>query len=207
MRILLATPLIDGRADREFISGLISSNGLYAGWACLEGCSNISCARDALAAQFLAGDCDRLVFIDGDIGFSRDDLARLSRAPVSLVSGLYPAKTRDLPWTFRPEPGVAVSEAGLVPVRDVPCGFLGIDRRVLDDLAASGLCPSYDYRGKAQRHFFQSGVSEGEFLSEDYFFSALARRVGHRPYIDPEIRLRHVGRYVYQRTAAEPPRE
>lgn len=205
IKALLATPLIDGRADREFVSGLIASQGLYHAWACVEGQSHISLARDLLTAQFLATDCDRLVFIDGDIGFTRAHLARLLAAGRSLVSGLYPAKTRDMPWTFRTtsgEPGTDLgphADAGLVRVRYAPCGFLCVERRVFDDLALSGTCPPYTFRGQSLRHFFQSGVVDGKFLSEDFYFSALATRAGHPPHVDPEIKLRHLGRTAYQR--------
>ena len=37
LKPLIATPLIDGRAEREFINGLISCQSLYHGWACVEG--------------------------------------------------------------------------------------------------------------------------------------------------------------------------
>jgi hypothetical protein len=202
VKALIATPLIDGRADREFINGLIACHGLYHAWACLEGQSHICVARDLLSAQFLATDCDRLIFIDGDIGFARSDLERLLRAKQSLVSGLYPAKSAEMAWTFRPEGPRAATGAehgGLVPVRYAPCGFLSIDRRVFVDLAACGSCPPYPFEGKTLNHFFQSGVIEGDFLSEDYFFCELARRAGHPPFVDPAVRLRHVGRSVFQR--------
>lgn len=206
-KALVATPLIDGRADREFVSGMISSQGLYYAWACVEGQSHISLARDLLASQFLASDCDRLVFIDGDIGFSRPQLARLLGAARSLVSGLYPAKTSEMPWTFRADArdasalagGSTPGDDGLLPVRYVPCGFLSVDRRVFDDLLRGGRCARYVYRGQELHHFFQSGVVDGVFLSEDFFFSHLARAAGHPAFVDPEIRLRHVGRAVYQR--------
>lgn len=202
MKAFIATPLIDGRADREFINGLLASQGLYHAWACVEGQSHICVARDTLAGQFMATDCDRLIFIDGDIGFSRDDLARLLRADRSLVSGLYPAKAPGMAWTFRTDstaPATPVTPSGLTPVRYAPCGFLSIERRVFDDLLAGGSCPGYGLHGQKLHHFFQSGVVDGVFLSEDYYFCELARRAGHPPFIDPAIRLRHIGRNVYQR--------
>lgn len=61
MKALLATPLLNGTADREFITGLLQAHGLYAGWICLEGQANISRARDLLVAQFMATDCTTLV--------------------------------------------------------------------------------------------------------------------------------------------------
>ncbi len=207
MRTLIATPLIDGRAEREFINGLIACQGLYHAWACIEGQSHISLARDMLANEFLASDCERLVFIDGDIGFDRAHLERLLSASATLVSGAYPAKSPERPWTYRPEtpPADPKSTSGAAPalqaVRDAPCGFLCVHRRVFEDRSSSNWCPSYTLRGQSLRHFFQSGVIDGHFLSEDYFFCDLARRAGHPPYVDSRIRLRHIGRAVYWRDA------
>jgi hypothetical protein len=199
---LIATPLIDGRADREFINGLIACQGLYHGWACAEGMSHISLARDLLAAQFLASGCDRLIFVDGDIAFTRGDFERLLATDKSLVSGMYPRKTPDKNWSFKtdtPGPGEPLPSKGLIPVRFAPCGFMRIERRVFSDMVASGACPEYSVEGNTLNHFFQTGVVDGAILPEDYYFCELARRAGHPPFVDCGIRLRHVGRAVYER--------
>lgn len=200
MKVLLATPLIDGRGDREFINGLLQSQGLYYAWACVEGQSHISLARDLLAGQFLDSTCDTLVFVDGDIGFTREDLETLLQAQRPLVSGMYARKFKDGPWLYRPETPPASPDPaidGLLPVRGVPTGFLRIERVVFQRLIDSQLCPAYSMNGQKLHHFFQSGLRDGSFLSEDYFFSELARSAGFQPYIHPRIRLKHVGRAIY----------
>ena len=201
MQALIATPLYDGRAERDFINGLLQCHGLYYAWACIEGQANISLARDLLAAQFLASDCTTLVFIDGDIGFQRADLQRLLASPHSVTSGLYPRKRADGDWVFQPLlDAPPASDDKLFQVRHAGAGFLKIERRVFTDLIASGSFPSYPGAdGQTTHHFFASGVVEGEFLSEDYYFSEIATRAGHPVYIDPHIRLCHVGRWTYRR--------
>jgi hypothetical protein len=101
--------------------------------------------------------------------------------------------------TVSPEPDEALPAKGLIPVRYAPCGFLSIERRVFDGIAKSGSCPTYSYEGHTVNHFFQTGVVDGEILPEDYFFCELARRAGHAPFVDTAIRLRHIGRAVYER--------
>jgi hypothetical protein len=201
---LIATPLIDGRADLEFVNGLIGCQGLYHGWACVAGLAHISLARDLLAAQFLAGSCDQLIFIDGDIAFTRADLEALLASDKSLVSGMYPRKGPGGSWSFKTgslRPDEPLPAKGLIPVRYAPCGFLRIDRRVFDDIAKSGSCPQlkYSFEGHPVHHFFQTGVIDGELLPEDYYFCELARRASHQPFVDTAIRLRHIGRAVYER--------
>jgi hypothetical protein len=201
VKALVATPLYDGRAERDFINGLLQCHGLYYAWACIEGQANISLARDLLAAQFLASDCTTLVFIDGDIGFQRADLQRLLASPHSLVSGLYPRKRADGEWVYQPLlDAPPASEDKPFQVRHAGAGFLKIERRVFTDLIASGSFPSYPGAdGQITHHFFASGVVAGEFLSEDYYFSEIASRAGHPVYIEPRIRLSHVGRWTYRR--------
>jgi hypothetical protein len=202
MKALIATPLYDGRAERDFINGLLQCHGLYYAWACIEGQANISLARDLLAAQFLASDCTTLVFIDGDIGFQRTDLERLLASPHSVTSGLYLRKRANAEWVFQPVLGAeAPPRDKPFQVRHAGAGFLKIERRVFQDLIASGSFPSYPGAdGQTTHHFFASGVVDGEFLSEDYYFSEIATRAGHPVYVDPRIRLAHVGRWTYSRS-------
>jgi hypothetical protein len=188
-------------ADREFINGLLQCHGLYHAWACLEGQANISLARDQLADQFLATDCTTLVFIDGDIGFQRSDLQRLLSSPHSITSGLYPRKRAAAEWVFVAADGApaTIESTAPFPVRRAGTGFLRIERQVFLDLIASGLCTPFMDAGRRLHHFFPTGVENGEYLSEDYFFCELAAKVGHRVFVDPQIRLRHVGRWVFSR--------
>jgi hypothetical protein len=200
MKVLLATPLHSGAAEREFINGLLESHGLYASWACLEGQANISRARDQLAASFLAGDCDTLVFVDGDIGFKRADFERLLASPFAVTGGLYPRKTAQKPFVCAPQPDLAPPVPGNEDyrlVRRLGTGFLRIDRSAFETLIQKKIAVPYPLDGAQLHQFFPSGVIDGVFLSEDYFFCELLARAGLAIHIDTRIRLRHVGRFIY----------
>jgi hypothetical protein len=201
MKVLISTPLHDGRADRDFINGLLQCHGLYYAWACVEGQANISLARDMIAAQFLASDCTTLVMIDGDIGFGRHDLEALLRSPHSVTSGMYPRKRDQGGWVFVPfssDADKAIASGTPFRVRHAGAGFLRVERRVFTDLIKSGNMATYPGAdGQTTHHFFRSGVVGKEFLSEDYSFCELAAQAGHATYIDPKIRLRHIGRRIY----------
>jgi hypothetical protein len=206
MKALLATPLHTGSADREFIVGLLQAHGLYAGWTCLDGHANICRARDLLVAQFLATDCTTLVFIDGDVGFGRDDLQRLLAAPVPICSGLYQRKNGSGDWVCHPQPGDAPlnrDHPELRSVARVGAGFLRIDREVFEKLILGGHVVDYPVNETRVHQFFPTGVLNGEFVSEDYYFCALAARAGYSIHIDTRIKLKHVGRLVYQATSLD----
>jgi len=203
MKALLATPLHSGAAEREFIIGLLQAHGLYAAWTCLEGQANISRARDILAAQFLASDCTSLVFIDGDIGFSRQDLQLLLESPFQITAGLYQRKNASGQWVCVPQPEAAASvasQSNYRKVQRVGTGFLRIDRAVFEKMIQSKLVLGYPLDNNELHQFFPSGVLDGHFLSEDYYFCELAARAGFDIHIDTRIRLKHVGRFIYQHT-------
>ncbi|HVF17085.1 MAG TPA: hypothetical protein VNA21_09240 [Steroidobacteraceae bacterium] len=203
MKALLATPLHTGAADREFIIGLLQAHGLYAAWTCLEGQANISRARDILAAQFLASDCTSLVFVDGDVGFSRQDLQCLLESPHPITGGLYQRKNGSGQWVCVPQPDDASASAerpNYRRVQRVGTGFLRIDRPVFEKLISGKHVLDYPLDNNRIHQFFPSGVLDGHFLSEDYFFCELAARAGFDIHIDTRIRLKHVGRFIYQQT-------
>jgi hypothetical protein len=62
---------------------------------------------------------------------------------------------------------------------------------------------SYTLKDNLIHHFFPSGLLDGEFLSEDYYFCELAALAGIAVYVDTQIRLRHVGKQVYERRGAD----
>jgi hypothetical protein len=203
MKALLATPLHTGAADREFIIGLLQAHGLYAAWTCLEGQANISRARDILAAQFLASDCTSLVFVDGDVGFSRQDLQWLLESPFAITGGLYQRKNGSGQWVCVPQPDAATGSArqpNYRRVQRVGTGFLRIDRTVFEQLVSGKFVVDYPLENNRLHHFFPSGVLDGHFLSEDYYFCELAARAGFDIHIDTRIRLKHVGRFIFQHT-------
>jgi len=204
MQALIATPLHSGAADREFITGLLDAHGLYAGWMCLEGHANICRARDLLAAQFLDTGCDTLIFIDGDVGFLRKDLELLLASPYPLSSGLYQRKNGSGEWVCFPQPDQGVPDAQHPQLRRVAragTGFLRIDRTVFEKLIAGSHVGNYPAGERQVHQFFPTGVYQGEFLSEDYYFCELAARAGFGVYVDTRIKLRHVGRHVYRDAA------
>jgi hypothetical protein len=203
MKALLATPLHTGAADREFIIGLLQAHGLYAAWTCLEGQANISRARDILAAQFLASDCTSLIFVDGDVGFSRQDLQWLLESPYPITGGLYQRKNGSGQWVCVPQPAAGTPSAeqpNYRRVQRVGTGFLRIDRVVFEKLISGAHAVEYPLDNNRIHQFFPSGVLDGHFLSEDYFFCELAARAGFDIHIDTRIRLKHVGRFIYQQT-------
>ena len=121
------------------------------------GDSLITRGRNTMVSQFLATDCDALLFIDADIGFDHHHITRLIGAGKDVVGGVYPIK--EIAWDRliaavheNPESktydDVAMHSVHLVtngvgkpningyaPVFEIGTGFMLIQRHVFDKMA------------------------------------------------------------------------
>lgn len=186
------------------------------------GDSLISRARSEQATRFLlnpnAGDV--LLFIDSDISFTPEDASRIAvecynKYPI--ICGLYPTRSEDAPKpASRLFPGTNIRNVGdpnASPIEIVygSTGFMAIRRSVLEDLSTK--IPACLTGNKSEMYpFFQAypfyhptnvdkfGIHTGtnwEFLSEDWGFCELARQHGYKIWMDPAIRLGHMGQRQY----------
>ena len=192
---MIATPLRGRSVNFEYVVSMLQSNGAYRGWMPLSGQGDIYVARNTLTNAFLRqSDAAHLVFIDGDIGWSRQNLLDLVATPHPVVSGLYPGHGPP-EWICRDEFGDKIPvdkmpRTGLLKSKLVGCGFLKISRIVLQAMIDQKLAAPYG--GNYQ--FFKGDI-EGDFLlSEDYSFSKMCRQAGFQPMLNCEIRLMHDGK-------------
>jgi hypothetical protein len=159
--------------------------------------SLVTQARDELAAQFLSTQCSHLLFIDSDIEFMAEDIVSMIDADKDIILGIYPKKTIELTPVCKPISGNNLP-SGNSPV-EVAAGGMGfalIKRKVL--LGVEGNVPKYmSIDGRLISHFFSSGVSEGNLISEDVSFCELSRRCGYKVWAAPWISLAHHGSYRY----------
>jgi hypothetical protein len=173
------------------------------------GNSNLPRARNELAAAFMASDYTAMLFIDDDMSWQPDDVVRLLASDKPLVAGIgckkvERADTDPDKWCLRTLPGgVRQDEMGAIEVRGVGTGFVKIERCVFEGLAAAH--PEWKRRGwpnmpdaaRARYYrFFQFPDDEDE-TGEDLWFCDQYRAIGGEVWIDPTIRLGHVGEKEY----------
>ena len=91
---------------------------------------------------------------------------------------------------------------GFVQVKDVPTGFMMIKRIVSDLLMLN--YPERKYKNNVAGYgtgdfydFFGVGIVNGIYLSEDYFFCDLCRKIGIDLFLDTESTLVHTGQQDY----------
>lgn len=202
MRLFVAIPAYDGKVGIETVRSLLNEQGAAAllgiemQVAFLPGCSLITMGRNQMAADFLASDCDRLMFVDADVSWNPGELIKVASHPVDVVGGAYRYKTvqEDYPiqWLDRPELW-ADPETGLLEVGSVPGGFLAISRKALETLKEAHPERAYTHEGHQFHAFFTAPFADGRLWGEDTAFCNDWRQAGGKVWLDTELTLTHSG--------------
>ena len=169
------------------------------------GSSNLPKARNRLAAYFLAGDWDDLIFIDSDMEWDAGAIVRLLASERDIIGAVGRRKTEEESWCCLLMPkGTRVNQddMGALEVRRVGTGLLKISRSAFErimtarpDLKRHCYDPDIPAADLAKYHrFFAFDDHEG---GEDYYFCDLARDVGASVWVDPHVKLGHTGSFTY----------
>lgn len=208
-RVMIGTPCYDWRADVRYIHSLTQTirMGLDRAIDVREmfpvGNSLIQDARNEamqLAVQF---DFDDLVFIDSDQDWEPPDFFKLLAYPVDCVGVPIRRKTDDFE-VFNvkakggPESIVQDAATGLwtAPDMTVGTGMLRLSKkaiRALWDGAAQLEYGIFGGDGSKRRWIFNIGPHNGELMSEDVFVGEKLREYGIPTWIDPTIKVGHIG--------------
>lgn len=172
------------------------------------GCSVVSRARNLLVKDFLDSSCTDLLFIDSDINFEPDDILRLLRATSDPKKGIVAGvpRTRDTNCVYIADldydenKELTMNRAGLVRATRVATAFMMVRRDVFETLVKDH--PEwnyYDTRSKRTLNaVFDFKVTEEGYMGEDFLFCDRARGAGFEVWIDPAIKLGHMGVQEYK---------
>lgn len=171
------------------------------------GCSVVSRARNLLVKDFLDSSCTDLIFIDADINFEPDDVLRLmawASDPKKGIVGCVP-RTRKTNKVYiaqldQDEEGVTMNRMGLVRAKRIATAFMLVRRQVFAELVEAN--PQWNYydhtTDKMLNAVFDFLVTEEGYMGEDYLFCDRARAIGYEVWIDPTIKLGHMGVQEYE---------
>jgi hypothetical protein len=213
--VFIATP-VARHPVRQYTSSLMRTISLLGalGIRCyvqnIVGSSNLPRARNELVAAFLATDYTDLLFIDDDMGWDAQAVVRVlaSDKPVVAAIGAKKVERDDedpAKWCFMaaPEAEYAQDDMGNIRVWRVGTGFLKIERRVFEEMALrhpewkrSGWANMPDDAKRWYYRFFAFPDDPDE-TGEDFFFCNNWRAMGGEIWMDPTIRLTHVGEKEY----------
>ena len=189
--------------------------------------SLVTRARNTCVA-FMMGNpaATHLMFVDADIEWQASSVLKLASLDKDIIGGTYPKKT--INWQkvqlqamedAAKAQGQFIHTAGadfvinaipgqkgeIVEVEDIGTGFLMIKREVIQKMFDEyplkkykntiGLEPKYNDLCYA---LFDTMLVNGHYLSEDYGFCRLWKRLGGSIYLDKSIILGHYGTYMFK---------
>lgn len=171
------------------------------------GCSVVSRARNLLVKDLLESDCTDLLFIDADINFEPDSILRLmawaSDPKKGIVAGVPRTRKTDKVYIAtldQDEDGVTINGAGLVRAKRVATAFMMVRREVFETLVNNH--PEWNYHdvntNRQLNAVFDFQVTPEGYMGEDFLFCDRAREAGFEVWIDPTIKLGHMGVQEYE---------
>lgn len=168
------------------------------------GCSVVTWARSAVAGAFLKSDFTHLFWIDSDMVWSPNDFFRLVgfAATHDLIGGAYALK-KEPAQCFINLPGAEgereINGFGNVRVLSLGLGFTIVRREVMEKIAATKEIVRDTLQGTEYPDIFRIGRrADGGALGEDVAFFEDAAALGYQAWLDPSIRLGHIGMKIYR---------
>lgn len=167
------------------------------------GSSMVLWARSAIVGAFLKSDCDRLFWIDSDLVWTPADFFRLVGFSAShdIISGAYPLKADPPRFVVNyPEPDTyEVNRLGNVRIKSLAMGFTICKREVIEKIAATKETLHDELSGADYPDFFRVGRrANGGPIGEDIAFFEDAAELGFKAWLDPSVKLAHIGLKEYQ---------
>ncbi|MCW3657549.1 glycosyltransferase [Burkholderia cenocepacia] len=149
--------------------------------------------RNTLVDQAAQLDCEWLLFLDSDLVFPRDTVARLIAHDKDIVGATYCKRVPPYEVLGRTLTGERLEAAsGLVEVAGLPTGCLLVRRSVFD-----ALCRPY-FRTPAHEDGDVDGMP-AHIEGEDYYFCRVAREAGFSVWLDVDLtmQLGHIGQQIF----------
>lgn len=180
--------------------------------------SLVSRARNTLAARFLDSPYQWLLFLDNDLQFEVEHIARLwlhaTKEKRAIVCGMYAMKKLAPRFVANYIPGEKPDANGAVRVTESGTGCMVIHRSVFEKMRAelkdiaystdsnhpSGFREEWDFFAVGP-YRYPSGLVR--YLSEDWMFCQRARDLGFDVWVDTFIQIRHMGNMVYPPVAED----
>lgn len=170
------------------------------------GCSVVTRARNMIAEQFLKSDCEHLLFIDADMTFEPEDVLRLLvwNQEKGIVAGAYEARKEGKVYILTldsKDNAVIMDDMGLVRAKRAATGFMMIQKQVFTKLAE--LHPEWLHKDNADptkilHAFFDFACTPEGYVGEDFLFCQRAIDAGFEVWIDPTIKLGHMGIHEFK---------
>ena len=145
--------------------------------------------RNQIVEEAKRAECTHIMFIDNDMAFPSDGMLNLIKHDKDIVGGAYKMKTTDLKGTVKVKSAsgellnVDNPPSALFQCDVIPAGFMLVKMEVFDKLEFPYFFTDYEGR---------------EVVGEDVYFCKKAKEAGYEVWCDGNIKLGHVGSYIYR---------
>lgn len=177
----------------------------------VSGCSVVSRVRNIIANEFLESQAEHLLMIDSDMTFNADDIFRMLAWSQTkpIVAGVGVARKKEKVYFSSldqdEDNNIIMDRMGLVKVKRVGTGFIMIQRNVFEVMRDAH--PEWKYMdqntGKMLQSFFDFKSTPDGYVGEDYVFCDRAHEHGFTAWVDPTIKLGHMGIMEYEGSFGE----
>lgn len=168
-------------------------------------------ARNAMVADFLAGDATDLLFVDDDNYTDAKTLVRVVEAPVDCIGLAIRARSEAVEWNVRwlheREHLIAVdpatgqpSDLGFLEVEKVGTGILRLSRACLERMVehyADDWYHTLSTRSNKAVALFEFVRRDRLIYGEDIVFCEKWRAIGGTVWIDPIATTHHIGKTLF----------
>jgi len=168
-------------------------------------------ARNYLTSVFLVTPYEYLLFIDSDVEFEPEAVAKMLVAKKDIICTPYRVKAEQLDkhiYTveFKNPKNIPILPGGLVELEAGPTGLMLIDRKVFEKIIKNHpelkiknkATPTADKSHEFYYNFFDFGFKDGYAMGEDVSFCRLAKESGFKMYANTESWTRHHGSWAWE---------
>ncbi len=208
-KVYIVIPAMDGRIH---IAGMLSiiqlihamaTKGIYSTVSFAQS-SDICQSRSILAIEFLNTDFTHILMIDSDLCFDHNQAMKLIESGHMVCGGVYPKKTHD----FHPEFTVEYSGPSVNGFRKanyIGAGLLLIHRQVFEKIKTKHpeLSVKHKESGYTFTSFFQNGVIDGKYRSEDAAFCYRWAQMGGTVWALEDCMFTHFGAFGWSGSWAQ----
>lgn len=207
--VLLCMPCFDGLVHASTMQTAISvvvalsKLGIETELFTISQESLIPRARNVFAARLLKSTHSHALFLDADISVHPCVVARMIQANFPIVCCPYPKKSSEISFTSAPVNETSIDN-WICEVDHAATGCMLVHRCVFETLKNTATSYLNDIPGYEDHcdngafwDFFQVGVKDGRYLSEDYGFCNMAKAHGFKIHALIGCNITHTGRYGF----------
>jgi hypothetical protein len=195
IKVVVGCPVADNDAMRALTAQAISGAIIKAGGKVIDMVLRRSCDivanRTFLVNYALEQDATHLLFVDADMIFPADTINQLLSHEKEIIGVEYPK--REFPIKILCEPLTEPTTKIPYKVKYTGTGLLLIDLSIFKD-------PKFGIGadGKKNAWFnFGRDAQGAHIMGEDVWFCNVAREAGYDVWVDPTLKVGHIGEYIF----------